>query len=125
MTQWHECSILQSDPTEVPGCWYVLTEGHLDAGPPLMAWETHIKKLIDDGARWIIFDTRKIKTYVDLGHGALVMLSGRLRDAGGGAILLAMDKRNRFTFELLKIDAMFHFAETMDEALTIARGDAD
>ena len=30
MTQWQECSILQSDPTEVPGCRYVLTEGHLE-----------------------------------------------------------------------------------------------
>ncbi|MBZ0136231.1 MAG: hypothetical protein K8I27_07655 [Planctomycetes bacterium] len=115
-----DCTILKCDPTEVEGCWYLLTEGHLDAGPPLTAWENHVRKLISDGARWIIFDAHRIRSFVDLGHGAMVVLSDRLRKAGGGAILLQLSKRERTTFEMLKIDAMFNFAETMDEALAIA-----
>ncbi|MCB9895858.1 MAG: hypothetical protein H6839_15535 [Planctomycetes bacterium] len=125
MTHWNECNILQCDETEVPGCWYLLTEGHLDAGPPLKAWEDRVGQLVTDGARWIIFDTRKIKTYVDLGHGALVKFADRLRKANGGAILLALDERNRITFKLLKLEHFFHFADTMEEALAIARGDAN
>lgn len=124
MGSYGECTILQCDPTEVDGCWYILTEGHLDAGPPLKAWENRVEEVISGGARWIIFDTRKIITYVDLGHGAMVKEAGKLRDAGGGAILLGMDERNRITFKLLTIEHFFHFVETMEEALAIARGDA-
>jgi anti-anti-sigma regulatory factor len=120
--KYNECIILLCERTDVPGCWYMLAEGHLDIGPPLKAFEDRVKQAIKDGARWMIFDVCKIKTYVDYGHGALVHLSGELRKAGGGAILMAMDKKNRVTSKILSIEHFFHFAETMDEALAIARG---
>jgi anti-anti-sigma regulatory factor len=120
--KYSECTILQCEPTDVPGCWYMLVEGHLDIGPPLDAFVARVKQAIADGARWMIFDTRKIKTYVDYGHSTLVHLSGELKNAGGGAILLAMGKKNRITFRILQIEHFFHFVETMDEALAIARG---
>lgn len=121
MAQWNDCTILQCNPTEVEACWYILTEGHLDGGPPLQKWSDDVQRVIEGDAHWIIFDARKIKTYVDLGHGALVKIADDLRRAGGGAILLGMDERNRMTFKLLTIEHFFHFTETMEEALAIAR----
>jgi anti-anti-sigma regulatory factor len=123
MSPFRECRVVQVDPTPVPGCLYVVTEGHLDAGPSLAAWKERVEKLIADGARWIIFDTRQIQSYVDLGHGTLVYLSDKLQQAGGGAILLAMNARERMVFGMLKIEGFFRFAETLEEALAIARGD--
>lgn len=119
---YQPCNILQCEPTEVPGCWYILAEGHLDIGPPLDAFMSRVREAITNGARWMIFDTRKIKTYVDCGHGAMVALADNLQQAGGGAILLAMDRKNRITFDILSISHFFHFAESMEEALAIARG---
>ena len=117
----NECTILKCEATDVDACWYILTDGHLDAGPPLKAWEARVQQVIEQGARWIIFDTRKIKTYVDLGHGALVKFAGQLRGSGGGAILLAMDERNRNTFRILGIEHFFVFADSMEQALTAAQ----
>ena len=121
---YRECKILQCEPTDVPGCWYVLAEGALDMGPPLTAFTERVREAINEGARWVIFDTRKITSFLDLGHGALVNLSDALQQAGGGAILLQLNARERMIFQMLKIESMFHFAETMDEALAIARGAA-
>jgi hypothetical protein len=106
----------------VPGCWYILAEGHLDIGPPLDAFVARVREAIAAGARWKIFDARKIKTYVDCGFGAMVGLSDDLTQAGGGAIMLQMDAKNRMIFNMLKIEPMFHFAESMEQALAIARG---
>jgi anti-anti-sigma regulatory factor len=122
--KYNPCNILQCEPTEVPGCWYILAEGHLDIGPPLDAFMSRVREAIIDGAQWMIFDARKIKTYVDCGHGAMVTLSELLQQAGGGAIMLQMDAKNRITFKLLGIEGFFHFVESMDEALAIARGSA-
>jgi anti-anti-sigma regulatory factor len=108
----------------VPGCWYILAEGHLDIGPPLDAFIARVREAIAAGARWMIFDARKIKTYVDCGHGAMVGLSDDLLQAGGGAIILQMDAKNRMTFKLLSIEHFFRWADTMEEALAIARGEA-
>jgi anti-anti-sigma regulatory factor len=120
--RYRDCTILQCGPTELPGCWYIEAGGYLDIGPPLDAFTARVKQAIADGARWMIFDCRKIVSYVDCGHGALVQLSDALQGAGGGAILLAMDARNRMVFQMLKLEHFFHFAQDFDEALTIARG---
>lgn len=121
MAQYSDCRIVTCEPTVVDGCWYIVTEGHLDAGPPLRAWEDQVQTVIDNGTRWIIFDVRSIKTYVDCGHGAMMKFASLLRSAGGGAVLLRMDKRNRIAFQLLGMEHFFHFAEVMDEALAVAR----
>jgi anti-anti-sigma regulatory factor len=123
--KYNPCTILQCEPTEVPGCWYILAEGHLDLGPPLDAFTARVREAIIDGARWMIFDARTIKTYVDCGHGAMVSLSDSLQQAGGGAIMLQMDARNRMIFKMLTIEHFFHFAESMEQALAIAGGSGE
>lgn len=98
----------------------VVTEGSLDGGPPLDAWSMRVRQLVSDGARWIIFDAAAIDSFVDCGHGAMVHVADLLRRAGGGAIVLRLDARERITFKLLKIEHFFLFAETPQEALAIA-----
>jgi anti-anti-sigma regulatory factor len=119
--KYNDCTILQCEPTAVPGCWYILAEGSLDLGPPLEAFVARVRQAVDAGARWMVFDARRIRTYLDCGHGAMVDLADRLRRAGGGAILLRMDTKNRATFGVLGIEHYFRFVESMEEALTIAR----
>lgn len=120
MNQPRDCRVVLCKATGVAGCWLVEVEGALDGGPTLAAFQSQVGGAIDSGARWIILDTRRITSFLDQGHGAVVALADQAQKAGGGLILLGLNVRERRIFKMLKIEHYFQFAETIEEALAIA-----
>lgn len=87
-----------------------------DAVIPL---QTAMIRLLDNEERHIIVDLSNVEVINSSGIGVLILLWDRLSEMGGHLILAGCCALLRELFERMRLDLIFHTADSVEEALDL------
>ena len=87
-----------------PGITVVEIAGRLNLGNVLMSLETSVKRLIEEGARKMIFDLSALNSIDSSGIGMLVSCSGQMELSGGKLRIAGSQGAVAKAFEVVHMD---------------------
>ncbi|MBN1868325.1 STAS domain-containing protein [Candidatus Sumerlaeota bacterium] len=99
-----------------PGIDIVTMSGYLDAHT-VVDFEREIEKRLDRGGNRVVIDARELNYISSAGIGALMKIDQQVRKSDGRMILIQPAPNVLSVLEMLGFTQIFHFAQTLDEAL--------
>ncbi len=100
-----------------PNVTVVELTGHLNLGNELMSLENAVKRLIDDGARKLVFDVTRLDYIDSAGIGMLVGCNGQMDRAGGKMRVAGAHGTVAKAFEVVHMDRITSLDADVDAAL--------
>lgn len=100
-----------------PNVTVVELTGHLNLGNELMSLENAVKRLIDDGARKLVFDVTRLDYIDSAGIGMLVGCNGQMDRAGGKMRVAGAHATVAKAFEVVHMDRITSLDADVDAAL--------
>jgi anti-sigma B factor antagonist len=100
-----------------PNVTVVELTGHLNLGNELMRLENAVKRLIDDGARKLVFDVTRLDYIDSAGIGMLVGCNGQMDRAGGKMRVAGAHATVAKAFEVVHMDRITSLDADVDAAL--------
>jgi anti-sigma B factor antagonist len=100
-----------------PDVTVVELTGHLNLGNELMTLEGTVKRLIEDGARKLVFDVTKLEYIDSAGIGMLVACNGQMDRAGGKMRVAGAQATVAKAFEVVHMDRIMSLDTDVDAAL--------
>ena len=100
-----------------PNVTVVELTGHLNLGNELMSLENAVKRLIDDGARKLVFDVTRLDYIDSAGIGMLVGCNGQMDRAGGKMRVAGAQGTVARAFEIVHMDRITSLDADVDAAL--------
>jgi anti-anti-sigma factor len=101
-----------------PATRVVAISGNLLLGPGCLELQALVPQLMADGARNLVFDLSKMTRIDSTGIGRFIDTYGRLRQSGGQMRLAGAEGTVRDAFRLTRLDTVFSFYPTVEEACT-------
>ena len=99
-----------------PATRVVAISGNLLLGPGCLELEALVPQLMADGARNLVFDLSKMTRIDSTGIGRFIDTYGRLRQSGGQMRMAGAEGTVRDAFRLTRLDTVFSFYPTVEEA---------
>ncbi len=99
-----------------PATRLITIRGKLLLGPGCTELETLVPQLVEAGARNLVFDLSGVTRIDSTGIGRFIDTYGRLRKSGGQMRLAGVAGSVRDSFHLTRLDTVFSFYPTVDEA---------
>jgi anti-sigma B factor antagonist len=106
---------LQVSTRHHPGYAVVQVEGELDMSTD-PAMRAHLEGVLDSGARQVIVDFDQVRFLDSTSLSTLVLISQRLRAAGGRLLLAAVREPVATVLALTGLDAVFDIYDTLRAA---------
>lgn len=100
-----------------PGVSLIHLAGKLIMGPEAASLELLVNARLDAGARHIVFDMGEVKQIDSTGIGRFISTYGRLMQVKGTLGIAAASKVVRQSFRVTRLDTVFEFYDTLEEAL--------
>jgi len=100
-----------------PGTAVISLEGSVMRGPEGERIETVLNGLLGQGCRTIIFDLAGVKRIDSTGIGRFIYSLNKVEETGGRLRMAAAQGYVRECFRVTRLDTIFHFCETVEEAL--------
>jgi anti-anti-sigma factor len=109
---------LQVEHREIqPGVEVVTLRGRVTLGEVSAGIEPLVQSLLDQGRRSLIFDMSGVSHIDSTGIGRFIASLNRVRRAGGSMRLAAAKGQVRDAFRITRLDTVFPFDDTVDQAL--------
>ncbi len=99
-----------------PATRLITIRGKLLLGPGCMELEKLVPQLVEAGARNLVFDLSGVTRIDSTGIGRFIDTYGKLRKSGGQMRLAGVGGAVRDSFRLTRLDTVFSFYPTVDEA---------
>ena len=100
-----------------PDVTIVELTGHLNLGNELMSLEASVKRLIQEGARKLVFDVSKLEYIDSAGIGMLVGCNGQMDRAGGKMRVAGAHGSVAKSFEVVHMDRITSLDADVDTAV--------
>jgi anti-sigma B factor antagonist len=100
-----------------PNLTIVELSGHLNLGNELMSLEAAVKRIIDEGARKLVFDLTKLEYIDSAGIGMLVGCNGQMDRAGGKMRVAGAQGTVAKAFEVVHMDRITSLDSDVDTAV--------
>ena|SRR6185295_5669193 len=104
-----------------PGTRVIAINGMLLLGPGCLELEKMIADLLDAGARKLVFDLSGVTRIDSTGIGRFIDTYGRLKKLGGEMRLAGASGAVREAFRMTRLDRVFSFYPTLEEAVAAAK----
>ena len=101
-----------------PATRVVAISGRLLVGPGCLELEALVPQLMAEGARNLVFDLSGMTRIDSTGIGRFIDTYGRLRQSGGQMRMAGAEGIVRDAFRLTRLDTVFSFYPTVEEACT-------
>jgi stage II sporulation protein AA (anti-sigma F factor antagonist) len=105
-----------------PGTMVIALEGSVMRGPEGERIETVLNGLLGQGRRRIIFDLSGVKRIDSTGIGRFIYSLNKVEEIGGKLWMAGAQGYVRECFRVTRLDTVFQFCETVDEALAANAG---
>ena len=113
---------LEIHPKEVaPGTSVISLEGNVMRGPEGERIETVLDGLLGQGQRRIVFDLTGVKRIDSTGIGRFIYSLNKVEESGGKLWMAGAQGYVRECFRVTRLDTVFHFCETLEDALAATR----
>jgi anti-sigma B factor antagonist len=99
-----------------PGVAVITLEGIVMRGPDAEQIETVLDGLLREGYRSIVFDLSGVKKIDSTGIGRFIAGYNKMEEVGGKLRLAAAQGWVRECFRITRLDTVFRFCETVDDA---------
>lgn len=99
-----------------PATRLIIISGKLLLGPGCIELEKLVPQLVEGGARNLVFDLSGVTRIDSTGIGRFIDTYGRLRKSGGKMRLVGVGGAVRDSFRLTRLDSVFAFYPSVDEA---------
>lgn len=99
-----------------PATRLITIHGKLLLGPGCMELEKLVPQLVEAGARNLVFDLTGVTRIDSTGIGRFIDTYGKLRRSGGQMRLAGVAGAVRDSFRLTRLDTVFSFYPTVDQA---------
>lgn len=103
-----------------PGVLVIKLTGKLMMGLESASMESLVNQRLDSGARHIVFDLAELKQIDSTGIGRFISAFNRLMGVQGTLGMAAAQPTVRQSFRVTRLDTVFRFYDTVDEALAAA-----
>lgn len=100
-----------------PGVVLIRLDGKLMMGPESASLESLIARLIDSGARHLIFDLSTLHQIDSTGIGRFISTFNRLLPLSGSLAMAAATSIVRKGFRVTRLDTVFRFYDTTADAI--------
>lgn len=100
-----------------PGTAVIALEGNVMRGPDGERIESVLNTALDQGRRRIIFDLTGVKRIDSTGIGRFIYSLNKVEETGGKLWMAGAQGYVRECFRVTRLDTIFQFCETVDEAL--------
>ncbi len=100
-----------------PGVILIHLSGKLMMGPESASLESMVNEHMDAGARHLVFDLSDLKQLDSTGIGRFISTFNKLMQVNGTLGMAAANPTVRQGFRVTRLDTVFKFYETVDEAV--------
>jgi len=91
--------------------------GKLMGGPFMQEMNETLHKLIDEGKKNIVVDMSGVSLVTSSGIGIMISAYTTMKNAGGSIKFCQFSDKVRGVLSITKLDSVFDYFETVDEAL--------
>ncbi|HLY20750.1 MAG TPA: STAS domain-containing protein [Bryobacteraceae bacterium] len=110
--------LLEINPKAVaPGTAVISLEGSVMRGPEGERIETVLNDLLGQGNRRIVFDLTGVKRIDSTGIGRFIYGLNKVEESGGKMWMAGAQGYVRECFRVTRLDTIFQFCETVEDAL--------
>ncbi len=106
-----------SEKEVAPGTSLIALEGSVMRGPEGERIETVLNGALDGGRRRIIFDLTGVKRIDSTGIGRFIYSLNKVEETGGKLWMAGAQGYVRECFRVTRLDTIFQFCDTVDDAL--------
>ena len=101
-----------------PGLATLEIKGNVHCGPECSRLEREVDALMNDNLNHVIFDLKGVTHMDSAAIGSIVRCHAKLRTAGGGLRLAAVQPMIQHSLKLTKVDRIIEVYPGVDEAAT-------
>ena len=116
--------MLEIDALELrPGVVVFCLSGKLMMGLESASLESQVNSRLDAGACHLVFDLSQLKQIDSTGIGRFISAYNRIMQVGGSLAMAAAMPVVRQAFRVTRLDTVFKFYDTRDQAIAALPGD--